>query len=357
MTGRGAVTGGRERGSALAALKRVDGVWGLLLVLLVVGVIVRPQFLTPGNLGPVMLSTAPLVLLAVGQAFVLIGREIDLSVGSTVGLAGVVCGALMNDDPAMIVPITLLALLVGGLVGAVNGVLTAVVGVPSFIVTLGMLLVVRGLIYVGTGGAPKSDIPNEYTRWLLGTQILGFATGPLIVLIVACLIAWYLGARSWSGRRLYLTGSSPEAARLAGLPARRAVVSAFVVNGVFAAAAGVYYAVWQGSVRGDQGTGMELLAIAAAVLGGVSLLGGRGRYSGAVAGALALGLIFNILILAGLPLQAQNVGKGLIIIAAALVYERFRNGRRRRRSRTGGEPPTPTALIAIDAASTPETPR
>ena len=332
------------------SLRHVDGVWGLILLLLVVGTIVRPQFLTTGNLGPVFLATAPLVLLAIGQAFVLFGGHIDLSVGSTVGFAAVVCGALLDDDPSRIVPVALLALLAGAVIGAVNGIVTAVLGVPSFIVSLGMLLVVRGLIYVWTGGAPQSDIPDELTHLLLGTQLSGFATGSLAVVLVAVVVAWYLSSRSPFGRRLMLTGSGPEAARLAGLPVMRTIVGTFVLNGVFAAGVGVYYLAWNGSVRGDLGAGLELVAIAAAVLGGVSLLGGRGRVSGAVGGALALGLIFNILILAGLPLEAQNVSKGLIIIVAALVYERLRGGRRRRR-RPGNPAPRPRQVV-IDPIKT-----
>lgn len=302
----------------------IEGVWYLLVVLLVVGAFVNPNFASPGNLNNILVGAAPAILLAVGQTFVLLGREIDLSVGSIVGFSAVICGNFMNHDAALAVPVALLAILVAMLMGLFNGVVTVAFGIPSFVVTLGSMLVIRGMINVWTGGAPASGIPDELTAWLTGTRIGGFAVGVLIVVIFGVGIAYVLAHRTVFGRRLVLTGANPRAVVLAGLHANRTLIAAFAVNGAFAGLAGVYYAAWTGSVRGDIGTGMELVAIAAAVLGGVALTGGRGSVISAAAGAIALSVILNLLIVAGLPFEAQDVGRGLIIIVAVLAYDRLR---------------------------------
>lgn len=305
---------------------RVDGIWPVLALIIVIGGLLSPNFLSVGNINGVFTSAVPLVLLAIGQSFVLFTREIDLSVGSTVSLSAIICGDFMANDPRLIVPVALLALLAGAAVGLFNGLVVTKIGVPSFVVTLGSLLIVRGLIFLWTGGAPKSSIPIELTTWLTGSLFLGIAAGSLTVCLIGAALAWYLAHRSYLGRRALLIGSGPDAARLAGLPVTRTVISTYVLSGVYAAAAGLYFTAWIGSVRGDQGAGLELDAIAAAVLGGVSLFGGHGHIGSAIAGALSLSLIFNLLILIGLPIHAQSVGKGLILILSVLAYESVRRG-------------------------------
>nr|MDT0662252.1 ABC transporter permease [Micromonospora sp. DSM 115978] len=317
-----AAGGARRRGRSW----HVDGIWPLLAIIIVVGGLLKPIFLDLGNLNSVFIAAVPLVLLAIGQSVVLFTREIDLSVGSTVSLSAIICGDFMADDPNLILPVALLALLAGAAVGLFNGIVVTRLGVPSFVVTLGSLLIVRGLIFLWTGGAPKSSIPNELVNWLTGTLFLGIAAGSLTVFAVAGAVAWYVAHRSHFGRRALLIGAGPDAARLAGLPVSRTVIKAYVLSGVYAAAAGLYYTAWIGSVRGDQGSGLELDAIAAAVLGGVSLFGGYGHIGSAIAGALSLSLIFNLLILLGFPIHAQSVGKGVILIVSVLAYERLRDG-------------------------------
>lgn len=302
----------------------IEGVWYLLAVLLIMGLIVNPNFAAPNNLNNILVAGAPAVLLAVGQTFVLLGREIDLSVGSILGFSAVICGNFMNHEASLAIPVAVLAVLVATGMGLFNGLVTVLFGIPSFVVTLGSMLVIRGMINVWTGGAPASGIPKELTQWLTGTRIGGFAVGVVVVIVVGVGIAYVLAHRTIFGRQLILTGSGPKAAALSGLPAKRTTILAFAVSGGFAGLAGVYYAAWTGSVRGDMGTGTELVAIAAAVLGGVALTGGRGQILGAAAGAIALGVILNLLIVAGLPYEAQDVGRGLIIIVAVLAYDRIR---------------------------------
>lgn len=302
----------------------IEGVWYLLAVLMVIGLVVNPSFVSISNLNNILLASGPIVLLALGQTFVLLGREIDLSVGSIVGFCAVICGNFMNHDPALVAPVAIAAIIAGALFGLLNGLVTVAFRIPSFVVTLGSMLVIRGMINVWTGGAPSSGVPSQLTLWLVGIRFADFSVGVLLVIVLGVALAYVLAHRTAYGRRLILTGSNPAAARLAGLPARQAVVTAFVLSGAFAGAAGVYYVAWTGSVRGDLGTGTELVAIAAAVLGGVSLLGGRGRVLSAAAGAVALNVILNLLIVAGLPLEAQDIGQGLIIIVAVLAYSRLR---------------------------------
>lgn len=333
----------------------IEGVWYLVAVLIVIGLVVNPSFVSISNLNNILLASAPIMLLALGQTFVLLGREIDLSVGSIVGFSAVICGNYMDHSPALVAPVAIAAILVGALFGLINGLVTTAFQIPSFVVTLGSMLVIRGLINVWTGGAPSSGVPPELTSWLVGIRFAGFSVGVLLVITFGVVLAYMLIHRTPYGRRLILTGASPAAARLAGLPARRTLVMAFVLSGAFAGGAGVYYVAWTGSARGDLGTGTELVAIAAAVLGGVSLLGSRGRVLSAAAGAIALNIILNLLIVAGLPLEAQEVGQGLIIIIAVLAYSRLRQvapaWRARRSGRLRMRPDSPSMKIGKGSIS------
>lgn len=304
---------------AAATLLRSGGILLAIVGFTIFAALTQDRFLELANVRNILTVATPIVLLAIGQAFVLFNGEIDLSVGSTVSLASVVLGSYMAMNDALILPVVGLALAVGATVGLLNGWFVGFLGVPSFIVTLGMLLAVQGATLVWTEGGPVSNVAPNFNLLSLG-GIGGVPTATIAWLLLVPAAAWIIAHRTRLGRYFFLVGSNARAAAIAGFPVVRTKLVAFVFSGAFAAAAGVYLTSLVGSARGNVGQGMELEAIAAATLGGVSLFGGRGSVLGAAGGGLLLSMLFNYLILAGAPPQTQEIAKGVVIILAVLVY-------------------------------------
>lgn len=311
-----------SRWRAVAQFAGSGGIFVALALFVLVAFLVNSQFLETANTRNILQIAAPIAIIGLGQAFVLFAGEIDLSVGSTVSLSAAVLANFMGSTDERIVPIILLALLVGAAVGAVNGGLVAYLGIPSFIATLGTLLVVSGGTLVWTDGAPASDFaPSFHLVSQAGAGEIPTAT--LGWLIGGTLVAWVLVHKSPWGRRLMLVGSNKRASRLAGLKVARTTFYAYVLSGVFAAATAVYVTSLVGSAQNEIGIGRELDSIAACVLGGISLFGGRGNIVSALGGALLLGGLFNFLVLEGVPFQLQEVIKGVVVIVAVLGYTRL----------------------------------
>jgi len=311
-----------SRKRAFARFLSSGGIFALVVAFFVVAQLLNDRFLQIDNVRTILQIATPVALLGLGQAFVLFAGEIDLSVGSTVSLCAAVLATYMGADDANIVPTILLALAVGALVGALNGGLVAYLGIPSFIATLGTLLAISGGTLVWTQGAPASDFAPSWR------EISSATAGEIPIatigwLIGGVLVAYLLAHRTTWGRRLMLLGSNKRASGLAGLAVARTTFFAYVLCGVFAAAAAVYLTSIAGSAQNDIGAGRELDSIAACVLGGISLFGGRGKVASALGGALLLGGIFNFLVLQGAPFELQEVIKGAVVIAAVLGYMRI----------------------------------
>ncbi|MGV1049069.1 MAG: ABC transporter permease [Solirubrobacterales bacterium] len=315
----------RIEGNRVRALMRFAGNGGIFIVLALfclVAVVINGRFLQIENIRTILQLSAPIAILALGQAFVLFAGEIDLSVGSTVSLCAAVLATYMGGSDANIVPTILLAVAVGGLVGALNGGFVAYLGIPSFIATLGTLLAVSGGTLVWTQGAPSSDFaPSWHLISSAGSGEIPTAT--IAWLLGGAFVAWLLAHKTAWGRRLMLLGSNRRASQIAGLPVARTTFWAFVLSGMFAACAAVYLTSTVGSAQDEIGAGRELESIAACVLGGISLFGGRGRIVSALGGALLLGGLFNFLILQGEPFQLQEIIKGVVVIVAVLGYSRL----------------------------------
>ncbi|WP_448060476.1 ABC transporter permease [Cellulomonas hominis] len=297
------------------------GLLGLCLVLFVL----TPKFLTGANLLNVGVQASTIAVLAFGMTFVIVAGGIDLSVGSVAALSGMV-SAWVFTTAGLPGWLSLAGGLVTGLVaGAVSGAAVAYGRLPSFIATLAMLSVARGLTLVLSDGRPIATAPSVSA---LGGDVAGVPV-PIIVLVVAGLVAALVLNRSVVGRSMYAVGGNEEAARLSGIPVRKVLVTVFALCGLYAGLAGMLLAGRLDSAQPQAATGYELDAIAAVVIGGASLAGGVGRVSGTLVGALILAVIRNGLNLLGVSSFWQQVVIGLVIaLAVGIDVLRRRSTRR-----------------------------
>lgn len=308
---------------------------GILLALILVvaaATVKNPNFLFSGDgWRDLLLTPAPLLLVAIGQAFVIITRNVDISVGSVIGLTAYLTGRLFVDFPGIpIVLVVIAALLFGALLGLINGMLVAFAKVPSMVITLGTLYAYRGInvLWAGSNRVNAGDMPRPFLK--LGTmQLLSIPVLTIVAVVVLIVAAWYL-RNMRSGRELYAIGSDPEAAKLYGLKTTRRVLTAFVLSGTLAGLAGVFYAARYGTIDSQAAAGWEFDAIGAAVIGGVAIVGGVGTVWGAAIGAFLLMTINRALPILGIPDFWQQAVVGVLIIGA-IVLDRVLAVRQKRR--------------------------
>lgn len=294
------------------------GVSGLpVLVLLALALsLATDTFLTGTNLDNLGRQVSIFAIIAIGQLLVILTAGIDLSVGSVVGLSGVISASVVFEATAggQVVLAVLLALVAGAVVGAVNGVLVAVFRMPAFIVTLAGLGIARGATLLITGGRTVQPLPPAFQD-IAGGTTLGIANLIWIMLIVAAAVAFALRRTVW-GRYVYAVGSNAESARLSGVPVRPVLVSVYAISGLLAGLGGILLASRLGNGVPTSGTGYELQAIAACVIGGASLFGARGTAVGALLGAVIVGLLNNGGTLLGIDPFWLQIAIGVLILVA-----------------------------------------
>lgn len=300
---------------------REFGILIALLLIIIAATIANPNFLfSADGWRDLLLTPSILVLLAVGQAIVIITRNVDLSVGSVLGLSAYLCGRLFIDLPGIpILAVFLLVIVFGGLLGLVNGALVAFAKVPSLVITLGTLYMYRGINVLWTGGdrVNASDLPRDFLQ--LGTgQILFIPILTIIALVVLAIAGWLM-KNTRGGREFYAIGSDPAAAELYGLRVTRRLLTAFVLSGALAGLGGVLYAARYGTISSQAGSGWELDAVGAAVIGGVAIFGGSGTVWGAAIGAVLLLTINRALPILGIPDFWQRAVVGALIIGAIVL--------------------------------------
>ncbi len=279
-------------------------------------------FLTVSNMQNLGRTLAAVALLAVGQAFVILLAEVDISVGAIVGLTTVTTALAVDAFGAIGLAA---APLTGAAVGIANGAIIATFFVHSVIVTIGTLTVVRGLAFVITGGQPVTgDYPRAFT-WL-GDGFIGPFPVPFVIAVIALVGASLVLRYTTLGPKLYATGGNEEAARLAGLNVARIKIAAFTISGTLAGVAGMILAARINSGQPNLGQGLELQAIAAAVVGGMALSGGRGTIGGVALGILVLAILQNGLDITNVSSYWQQVISGLVILVAVVV-DRVRDRR------------------------------
>ncbi|MEU8310530.1 ABC transporter permease [Actinomadura sp. NPDC048955] len=300
--------------SAAAAARRLRAVWMLLLVGIIL-TIASPVFLTHNNLMNVGLATSVAALLAVGQSYVIILAEIDLSVGAALGFTAVVTAQTLRDHG--LVAGVGAGVATGAAIGLVNGLLVTKTRMPSFIATLATMSVLSGLSLQLTKGNPVAV--TDYDFQGIGQSRIAGVPVPVVIMLVVFAVFGYLLARTRFGRHVYATGDNTEAARLSGVRTDRVKILAFVISGVLAALAGFILTARLSTAEPTAGTGLELEAIAAVIIGGTSLAGGRGTLLGTLVGALVLGVIDNGMNLLDVSPFLQNVVKGLVILLAVFL--------------------------------------
>ncbi|MGA7148288.1 MAG: ABC transporter permease [Microbacterium sp.] len=314
------------------ATARETGILIALLLVIAFATISNPTFLFSGDgFRDLLLTPSLLLLVAVGSAIVIITRNVDLSVGSIVGLTAYLTGTMFVDIPGVpVIAVFAGGVLLGGLLGLINGALVAFARVPALVITLGTMYVYRGINVAWTGSdrINASDLPPDFRA--LGTdRILGIPILTIIAVVVLVVAAWYL-RNLRSGRELYAIGSDPAAAHLYGLRVTRRVIAAFVTSGALAGLAGVLYAARYGTVSSGAGFGWELQAIGAAVIGGVAISGGVGTVWGAAIGAFLLLTINRALPILGIDDFWQRAVVGVLILGA-IVLDRVLAVRQHRR--------------------------
>jgi ribose/xylose/arabinose/galactoside ABC-type transport system permease subunit len=300
-------------------LFRNYGIHIALVLLIIISSLLSPQFLSSRNISNMLLQAAPLGIVVIGQVLVILVRGLDLSVASVMATAAVVATSFNGQDSDAFY-VFIVAMGVGLATGWVNGLLITKRNVSPFLATLATMIVLQGIRFAYTQGAPSGNVPPFYR--VLGSQTLYGVPYNLLILIVLATVFSFLLHRTTFGRRIYITGGNPVAARLVGINADRVTIAAYVISGGLAALAGLILSGFVGIVDNWVGRGFELDSIVAAVMGGVALSGGRGSIVGGLVGAAILVVVFNAVLMIGFPVQFQIIIKGLVIIVAAALYVR-----------------------------------
>lgn len=327
-----AVANSRRAGT----LRTILALAALAAVIAIVNVLSAGAFLTPVNITNVLRQITYNTILAVGQTFVIITAGIDLSVGSMVGLAGVVCAIFANAVPlhgdVLLAATLVVALALGAVAGFVNALPVVRLGLPPFITTLAMMQIARGFAYILSHGRPiplSDNAGNAFSNTGIGYVLSGLLAPlrmpgiPIAVIWMAIVVFVFavVLARTRFGRYVYAIGGNEEAARLAGVSVGTVKTMVYVISGALAAIGGLLLMARFSSGSPQTGVGFELNAIAAVVVGGTSLMGGRGTIVGTFFGALLIGVLNNVMDLIGIESYTQQIVLGAVIVTAVIVDE------------------------------------
>ncbi len=345
ITEKQSVSHGQKRNINLVRLILEGRAFFALIVIIAVFSFLSPYYFSLSNFLTMASHVAIFGILAIGMLLVILNGGIDLSVGSTLGLAGCIAGFMMKGvtldafgvilyPPVWAVVVITCAL--GGVVGAVNGVLIAYLKVPAFVASLGVLYVARGVALLMTNGLTYNDLDgspelgNTGFDWLGFNRLAGIPIG-VIVLAVLAIIFGIVLSRTAFGRWLYASGGNERAADLSGVPVKRVKIIVYVLSGVCAAIAGLVLSSQLTSAGPTAGTTYELTAIAAVVIGGAALTGGRGTVRGTMLGAFVIGFLSDGLVIIGVSAYWQTVFTGAVIVLAVLMNS-IQYGRRTKSS-------------------------
>lgn len=288
-----------------------------ILVLVVASGMVE-SFGTSQNFTFLVLDMLPIALVALPMTFIIITGEIDLSVASTLGLTSAVMGDLW-DRGMTIETVIPACIVVGAVLGAVNGLFVTVLKLPALAVTIGTLALYRGLAFVVLGDSAVADFPSQYTSWATGTIGGGAIPNVLVPLLVLALLFGVVLHATPIGRAIYAAGAGEQAARFSGIRVGQLKFWFYVVSGAVSGLAGVLWTLRYSSARADNGSGLELAVVAAVLLGGVSIFGGKGTLPGVLAGVVLLASLQNALRLSDVSNEALNIVTGVLLIVSVLL--------------------------------------
>ena len=297
-----------------------SGLLGVLVLLCILAAVISPSFLQLANLINVLRQMALYGIVSIGMTFVILTAGIDLSIGSTVGIVAIATTQILNGTPLPSWVALGIGVIVGGLVGAVNGLGIAHGRIPPFIMTLGVMVMGRGLAMTLANGEPISLSVSAAAAigWIGNGFFFGVPVPVWIFASIALLASLTLRDTPY-GRYVYAVGSNEEASRLSGIPVPGVEISVYILSGLLAAVTAIVFVARLSVAEPTAGTGLELEAIAIAVIGGASLFGGQGSISGTMLGTAILAVLANVLNLAGVTPFTQQILKGAIIIGAVLV--------------------------------------
>jgi ribose transport system permease protein len=312
-----------EQSKGNAAVEWLKGQYALfiLIVLLIIAALSSPAFLTGTNITNLLLQMSIIGVVVMAELIIVLTGGIDISVGSALGLAAVLCAGLFGGFSVWLA--LLVGMAVGGIIGLVNGWLVSFRGLEPFIVTLGMLALARGLVYAYSEGIPITPEASETFAQIGQTTVLGIPVLTLLWIAMVLIVAFLLRRTVW-GRRVYAIGSNKEAARSSGIPVRATLWSVYILGGLLVGLGGWMFVCRFGSATALAGNLMELEAIAAVVIGGAALSGGRGTVFGAVIGTIIFQVIANLLSLLNVSTFLQDAFRGaLILVAVTLATVQF----------------------------------
>jgi sugar transport system permease protein len=318
-----------ERAPAWRVSIEHAGLVGALVVLCAILTFVAPHFLTVRNLVNVLQNVSFLGIVALGMTFVILAGEIDISVGSAMALCSALLGVLPFYRGWPLWGAVIVVLVLGTGIGAAAGYVRDRFSIPSFIVTLALLSALRGAALFMTDASPIAIDGDAFAFWG-GGRLFG-APVPVIIFVVLFAVFWFVAEKTTFGRSIYAVGGNPDAARISGISLRRVRVLIFACTGLLSSVSAILLSSLIGSGNAGLGQGAEFQVIAAVIVGGTSLFGGRGSMTGTLLGVLFVGILSNGMVLMGANQYLQQIAQGLIILVAVLLSEALRGGSLRSR--------------------------
>ncbi len=295
----------------------------VFIVLFIILSVVTKHFLSASNIINVVRQASSTIIVALGMTYVLILGGIDLSVGSNACFSGVFAAGLMYYNGVPVPLGILVGLLLGCAIGLVNGVIIAKVKIPAFIVTLALMTTMRGAVLVYSGGRPVTGIPEGALQ--IGRGFIGPLPVPIVIMIAVTAVLWIVLAFTRFGRHVYATGGNESCARLSGVHTDRVTIAVYTISGFCAGLCGIILTMRLASGQPTMGEGLEMDAIAASVLGGTTLSGGKGYVFGTILGCMFMQLLTNGMNILKINSYWQQVLTGIILLIAVSFYDRSKN--------------------------------
>lgn len=294
------------------------GVFLILIIEFVIFSVANSSFLTPSNILSVGRQMSFTGIAAIGMTLVMLTGGIDISVGSMLAMAGVLCAKLSADLGMPLWVAVIFTLLLGALFGLINGVSVTRFHIPALIATLATQTILKGIAYLITNAVPVKNLSDTY-KFLGQGYLFGIVPVPLVITIALFVLAWWYLDKTYLGRRVYLAGGNEEAARLSGINTKLTITSTYVLSGIFAAIAGVLMAARLGSGQPSVGSGFEMDVITATVLGGISVNGGKGRVVNVFVGACIMGVLANGMTMMNINQYLQWIINGVVLLFAVTM--------------------------------------
>lgn len=300
---------------SFANLYSTYGVFFILVIEFLIFSLASKSFLTLGNILSVGRQMSFTGIAAIGMTLVMLTGDIDISVGSMLAMAGVLCAKLSADVGLPLWIAVVITLLIGALFGLINGAAVTRLHIPALIATLATQTILKGIAYLLTNAVPVKNLSATY-KFLGQGYIFGVIPVPLIITVALYVLAWWYLDKTYLGRRVYLSGGNEEAARLSGINTKWTITGTYVFSGVFAAIAGVLMAARLGSGQPSVGSGFEMDVITATVLGGISVNGGKGKVVNVFVGACIMGVLANGMTMLNINQYLQWIINGLVLLFA-----------------------------------------